>query len=79
MIEPCINLCLGDLVYYIGPPIVSPLKWEYIVQNDNGIISKNDLGIIVDLDSFLKIADVFFQKQNFTIERISFRKLQLAN
>jgi hypothetical protein len=72
-----IELCLGDLVYYIGPPILSPLKWDYIVENDNGIISKNDLGIIVDLDSFLKIADVFFQKQNLTIERISFRYLKL--
>lgn len=69
---------IGDLVYYIGPPIVSPLIWNYIVENDNGVISKNDLGIITDTDSFLRIANVFFQRQEITIERISFNQLIIA-
>lgn len=69
---------IGDLVYYVGPPIVNPLSWERIVENDNGIISKDDIGIVIEADSFLRIADVFFQKQDLSIERISFKYLRLA-
>lgn len=69
---------IGDLVYYIGPPIVNPMRWEQIIENDNGIINRHDLGIVTDTDSFLKIADVFFHNQSTTIERISFRYLKIA-
>lgn len=72
------KILLGDLVYYIGPPIVNPLCWDYIVENDNGIVSRNDLAIVVDVDSFLKIANLFFQKQEIEIKRVSFKYLKLA-
>lgn len=69
-------ILLGDLVYYIGPPILNPLIWQNIVENDNGIISRNDLAIVVEIDSFLRIADLFFQKQEIKIERVSFKHLK---
>ena len=72
-------ILLGDLVYYIGPPIVNPLSWKYIVENDNGIISRNDLAIVTEIDSFLRIADLFFQRQEINIERVSFKYLKIAN
>jgi hypothetical protein len=71
-------ILLGDLVYYIGPPILNPLKWSYIVENDNGIISKRDIGIVIKTDSFLKIANIFFQRQEITLERISHKQLMIA-
>ena len=78
MEQNTINIFAGDLVYYVGPPIVNPLRWEYIVENDNGIISKTDLGVVVDSDCFLRIADVFIQKYSITLERISFNHLVIA-
>lgn len=69
-------ILLGDLVYYIGPPILNPLIWQNIVENDNGIISRNDLAIVIEIDSFLRIADLFFQKQEIKIERVSFKHLK---
>ena len=71
-------ILLGDLVYYIGPPILNPLKWAYIVENDNGVISTRDLGVVIEADSFLRIANVFFQRQELTLERISFKLLRIA-
>jgi len=71
------SFLLGDLVYYVGPPVLHPLKWELIVINNNGIINKEDVGIIVKCDSFLNIADVFFQKSKITINRISYRQLKI--
>lgn len=71
------DILLGDLVYYIGPPIVSPLCWEYILENDNGIISRNDIAVVIESDTFLKVADLFFQKQNLEIKRISFKYLKV--
>jgi len=73
------QICLGDLVYYIGPPIVTPLKWELIVENDNGIINRKDIGIVIDCDDFLRVASIFFQKNEITIERISFRQLEIIS
>lgn len=73
------KICLGDLVYYIGPPIVTPLKWELIVENDNGIINRQDIGIVIDCDNFLHVADIFFQKNEITIERVSFRQLEIIS
>ena len=67
---------VGDLVYYIGPPIVNPLAWALIVENDNGIINKDDIGIIITADSFLHIANIFFQQNEIIIERISFKHLK---
>jgi len=72
------DFLLGDLVYYIGPPIVNPLSWQNIIENDNGIVSRNDLAIIIDIDCFLKIADLFFQKQERQIDRVSFKHLKLV-
>ena len=69
-------ILLGDLVYYIGPPILNPLIWENIVENDNGIISRNDLAIVIEIDSFLRIADLFFQRQELKIERIAFKHIK---
>lgn len=71
-------ILLGDLVYYIGPPIVNPPIWSSIIENDNGIISRNDIGIIIDTDGFLRIADVFFQRQKITIKRISHKQLKIV-
>ena len=72
------QILLGDLVYYIGPPIVSPLTWESIIENDNGIISRDDIAIVIDVDCFLNIASLFFQKNKTQIERISFKHLKLV-
>ena len=73
------QILLGDLVYYIGPPILNPLAWESIVENDNGIISRHDLAVVIDVDTFLKIADLFFQRQEREIKRISFKHLKLVD
>ena len=72
------QILLGDLVYYIGPPIVSPLTWESIIENDNGIISRDDIAIVIDTDHFLNVADLFFQRNRTQIERISFKYLKLV-
>lgn len=72
------DFLLGDLVYYIGPPILNPLAWESIIENDNGIVSRNDLAIVIDIDYFLRIADLFFQRQERQIDRISFKHLKLV-
>jgi len=69
---------LGDLVYYIGPPVLFPAKWELIVSNNNGIINEEDVGIIIKLDHFLRIANVFFQENEVLLERISYSKLTHA-
>lgn len=66
---------VGDLVIYVGPPIVNPLRWELIVSSNNGILDTDDLGIVIESDLFLKIARVFFQKKDISIERISFKQL----
>ena len=71
-----ISFDLGDLVYYVGPPIVNPINWHLIVENDNGIISKEDIGLIIKADLFLHIANVFFQQNKITIERIAFKYLK---
>ena len=71
-------ILLGDLVYYVGPPVLNPLRWSYIVENNNGIISTSDLGIVIEADSFLRIANIFFQRQEITLERISFKQLRIA-
>lgn len=67
---------LGDLVYYIGPPILSPLRWDLIVENNNGIINTDDIGIIIKINSFLRIADVFFHHNEIIIERLTFSRLK---
>lgn len=73
-----IKFCIGDLVFYLGPPIVNPLRWDKIVSSDNGIINKTDVGIIVDCNSFLRFADVYFQINNFLVKRICFSHLKHA-
>lgn len=73
------SIILGDLVYYIGPPILNPLSWQNIVENDNGIISSNDIGIVIFADSFLRVANVFFQTKELTINRVSFKRLIIAD
>lgn len=65
----------GDLVTYKGPPILYPPRWELITKNNNGIINIDDIGIVVQADIFLRIADVYFDQVNITIKRISFRYL----
>ena len=72
------QILLGDLVYYIGPPIVGPLSWESIIENDNGIISRDDVAVVIDADYFLKIAVLFFQRNKRQIERVSFKYLKLV-
>jgi len=71
-----ISFSLGDLVYYIGPPIVSPTNWALIVENNNGIINKEDIGVIIKADCFLHVANIFFQQNKITIERIAFKYLE---
>ena len=72
------NFLLGDLVYYIGPPLVGPLSWESIIENDNGIVNRNDIAIIIDANYFLKVADLFFQRNRREVERVSFKYLKLV-
>ena len=72
------EILLGDLVYYIGPPIVSPLSWESIIENDNGVVSRDDIAVVIDVDYFLRIADLFFQRNKTQIERVSFKHLKLV-
>lgn len=71
-----ITFSIGDLVYYIGPPIVYPTKWDLIVVNNNGIVSEDDIGIIIKLDCFLRIADIFFNENDITLYRVSFSKIK---
>ena len=66
---------LGDLVYYTGPPVLFPAKWDLIVSNNNGIINEEDVGIIIKTDDFLRIANVFFQENEVLLERISYSHL----
>ena len=67
---------VGDLVYYIGPPVLNPIASELIVENDNRIINRDDIGIIIRLDSFLNIANIFFQHNEITLERVSCKHLK---
>lgn len=69
---------VGDLVHYVGPPLISPLNWELIIANNNGIVSDDDLGVVVKSDHFLRIADVFFQENEILVNRISFKNLIFA-
>jgi len=71
-----ILFAIGDLVYYTGPPVLSPLDWHLIIDNDNGIISKEHIGIIITLDLFLNIANVFFQHNKITLQRVSCKDLK---
>lgn len=66
----------GDLVQYFGPPILNPPRWDLIVSNDSGIINSTEIGIIIESDKLLRIADVFFQKNQIIIERITFNRLK---
>ena len=73
------KILLGDLVYYIGPPIVGPLTWESIIDNDNGIVSRNDLAIVIETNDFLSIADLFFQTKHVKVHRISYKYLKVVD
>lgn len=66
---------VGDLVFYRGPPLVTPLRWDRIVANNNGIVSDTDLGVIVICNNFLRVADVYFQIGELLVKRISFTHL----
>lgn len=74
-----VNICdsynTGNLVYYVGPPILSPQDWARIVSHNNGVIDFNDVGVIITSDNFLKIADIYFQQSEIYINRISYKYL----
>lgn len=66
----------GDLVQYFGPPILNPQRWDLIVSSDNGIINSNEIGVILETDKLLRIADVFFQTNQVVVQRITFNRLK---
>lgn len=68
----------GDLVQYFGPPIVNPQRWDLIISNNNGIISVNEIGVILETDKLLRIANVYFQENQVVVERITFNRLKYA-
>lgn len=67
---------LGDLVLYTGSPILSPQRWDLIVQNNNGIVSEDDMAIIIENNTFLRIATLFFQISQIEVPRISYKFLK---
>lgn len=73
------KILLGDLVYYTGPPIVGPLTWESIIDNDNGIVSTDDLAVVIKLNDFLSIADLFFQRKFVKVHRISYKHIKVVD
>lgn len=67
---------VGDLVFYIGEPILYPPRWDLIVNNTNGIISLNEMAIIIENNIEIKIATLFFQINQIEIPRISHKFLK---
>lgn len=68
-------LIVGDLVYYNGPPLLSPRDWSRIVIYDNGLVNLDDLAVVLETDNFLKIANLYFQESDIEIQRISYNFL----
>ncbi len=68
-------LLIGDLIYYDGPPILNPQDWGRIVVHNNGIVDRDDLGIVLLCDNFLKIADIYFQDSEIEVPRLSYKYL----
>jgi hypothetical protein len=68
-------LLIGDLVYYDGPPILNPQDWGRIITHDNGVVNRDDIGIVLLNDDFLRIASVYFQESEIEIPRLSYRFL----
>jgi hypothetical protein len=67
---------LGDLVFYVGEPILWPPRWDLIVSNTNGIVSFDEMAIIIENDSKLEISTLFFQINQIEIPRISYKFLK---
>ena len=68
-------LIIGDLVYYDGPPILNPQDWGRIIVHNNGVVNRDDIGIVLLCDNFLKIADIYFQESDIEIPRLSYKYL----
>lgn len=68
-------LIIGELVYYVGPPILNPQDWQRISTHNNGLVDFNDLGLVLECDNFLKIANLYFQESEIEIPRISYKYL----
>ncbi len=73
-----ITLCVGELVYYNGPPILNPQDWGRIIRNNNGVVSREDIAIVLYCDNFLMIADCYFQQSEIEIKRLSYKYLVKA-
>lgn len=68
-------LLIGELVYYVGPPILNPQDWQRISSHNNGLINFNDLAVVLECDDFLKIANLYFQESEIEVPRISYKYL----
>ena len=68
-------LIIGDLVYYDGPPILNPQDWGRIIVHNNGVVNRDDIGIVLLCDNFLKIANIYFQESDIEIPRLSYKYL----
>jgi hypothetical protein len=68
-------LIIGDLVYYDGPPILNPQDWGRIILHNNGVVNRDDIGIVLLCDNFLKIANIYFQESDIEIPRLSYKYL----
>lgn len=73
-----INLYIGELVYYHGPPILNPQDWGRIIRHNNGVVNRDDLAVVLHCDNFLRIADVYFQESDIEIKRLSYKFLSKA-
>jgi len=67
---------LGDLVLYTGSPILNPPRWDLIVINNNGIVSQDEMAIIIENNKILMISTLYFQVSQVEIPRISHKFLK---
>ena len=67
---------LGDLVLYVGEPILNPQRWDLIVINNNGIVNQDEFAIIIENDRHLEISTLFFQISQVEVPRISYKFLR---
>lgn len=69
---------VGDLVLYVGEPLVFPERWDLIVKNNNGIVSLDEFALILLNDEILCVSTLFFYKCQLEIPRIHHKFLRLV-
>ena len=66
----------GDLVFYVGEPILNPTIWTLIVVNNNGIVNLDEIALIIKNDKILKVSTLYFTKCALEIPQISHKFLR---